>query len=262
MFFLKKQTDLFDTMSSSNDYLYIDFHSHILPFMDDGCKSIEESIELLKMTRSQGVGKIVATPHFYPTQENPESFLERRSASLNELIEAIEKAQVPKESIPEVYIGAEVAYFSGIAGSSTIDKLCVLGTNLLLIELPFVKWSESVIEEIVTLQRRLDIVPVIAHAERYVPFQAREFIEQLMSSELLIQSNCSAFLNLSSKRFALRELKRGCIDLLGSDAHNLTNRTQTFGKAIKLIEKKLGENAVNEIIRFGNYILENAERVI
>lgn len=262
MFFLKEQTDLFDTRRSSNDYLHIDFHSHILPFMDDGCRSSEEAIELLKMTREQGVGKIVATPHFYPTRENPESFLKRRSASVDKLVEAIEMAQIPKESVPEVYVGAEVAYFSGIAGCSTIDKLCVLGTNLLLIELPFERWSESVIEEIITLQRRLDIVPVIAHVERYICFQTRALAEQLMLSDLLIQSNCSAFLNLSSKRFALRELKRGCIDLLGSDAHNLTSRTQTFGKAIKLIEKKLGENAVNEIIRFGNYILENAEPII
>ncbi len=262
MFSLKEQTDLLDTTDLYTNSLHIDFHSHILPFMDDGCKSSEESIELLKMTRAQGVGKIVATPHFYPTQEDPDSFLERRSASLNKLIEALEEAQIPKESIPEVYVGAEVAYFSGIAGSATIDKLCVLGTKLLLVELPFATWSESVIEEIITLQRRLDIVPVIAHVERYISFQTKNLVEQLMLSDLLIQSNCSAFLNLSSKRFVLRELKRGCIDLLGSDAHNLTNRTQTFGKAIKLIEKRLGVDAVNEIMKFGNYILENAERVI
>ena len=57
----------------------IDFHSHVLPGMDDGAKDTDESLALLRLTKEQGIDGIVATPHFYPDRENPEDFLLRRS---------------------------------------------------------------------------------------------------------------------------------------------------------------------------------------
>ena len=56
----------------------IDFHSHILPCLDDGSKSVDESIKMLKTLASQGVKKVVATPHFYANDESIEQFLNRR----------------------------------------------------------------------------------------------------------------------------------------------------------------------------------------
>ena len=58
-----------------------DFHSHILPGIDDGSKSIEESLEMLALSYGSGVRRMVATPHFYPRHQNPDSFvLERAEA--------------------------------------------------------------------------------------------------------------------------------------------------------------------------------------
>lgn len=262
MFFSKKQNESFSLSDALYGETAIDFHSHILPEMDDGCQSCDEAIEILCATYSQGIGKIVATPHFYPTEEDPQTFFKRRDIALEKLISAIEESRIDKSRLPSVCVGAEVAYFNGIANCADVNKLCICGTNLLLLELPFSEWGESIIDEIHYLQRRQEVVPVIAHIERYVTLQKKQVIEALMSSDLLIQSNASGFLNLSSRGFALRELKCGCIDILGSDAHNLTGRAQALGQAMSFIEKKLGKKVIDEIIRFGNYILNDAEWVI
>ena len=59
----------------------IDWHSHILPKIDDGSRSLEETLELLKMLKSQGINTVIATPHFYADDESVESFLSRRQVS-------------------------------------------------------------------------------------------------------------------------------------------------------------------------------------
>ena len=57
----------------------IDFHSHILPAMDDGSKNIEESLQMLRMLQEQGVERVIATPHFYADENPPDVFLRRRA---------------------------------------------------------------------------------------------------------------------------------------------------------------------------------------
>ena len=61
----------------------IDFHTHILPAVDDGSSCLEESVELLKMQKQRGVSTVVATPHFYPHRDKPEKFLERRNKAFH-----------------------------------------------------------------------------------------------------------------------------------------------------------------------------------
>lgn len=60
----------------------IDFHTHILPGLDDGAKTLDESIQLLKMEEEQGVDTIVFTPHYYHEREDLKSFLQRRASVL------------------------------------------------------------------------------------------------------------------------------------------------------------------------------------
>ena len=108
----------------------IDFHSHILPGMDDGSKNIEESLALLRMLAEQGVKKVVATPHFYANDESVEKFLARRQQSYESL-----RAALPA-GMPEILLGAEVRYYQGISRLKELKELCVQGSNLLLLERP------------------------------------------------------------------------------------------------------------------------------
>ena len=69
--------------------MVVDFHSHLLPLVDDGSKSIDESIALLRMEAEQGIRRVIATPHFYPQHDSPERFLKRREMAERELREAM-----------------------------------------------------------------------------------------------------------------------------------------------------------------------------
>ena len=87
MFFTKKRTD--GERAAFGCSNLIDMHSHVLPAVDDGSESVEESLEMLRLSYSQGVRKMVATPHFYPHSMNPSKFLERREEAVKALAEAV-----------------------------------------------------------------------------------------------------------------------------------------------------------------------------
>jgi protein-tyrosine phosphatase len=62
----------------------LDFHSHILPEVDDGSQSVDESILMINALAEQGIDRIVATPHFYANDESVSEFLVRRQKAYNE----------------------------------------------------------------------------------------------------------------------------------------------------------------------------------
>ena len=125
----------------------IDIHTHILPGMDDGSVSLEESLAMAKESARQGVRLLAATPHFYATQEDPNSFLRRREKSLALLESAWQ------DSFPTLLVGAEVRYFDGISRVEKIAHLTLDHTRILLLEMPFTSWSRRMVEEVVELQR-------------------------------------------------------------------------------------------------------------
>ena len=86
----------------------IDFHSHILPGIDDGSKNLEQSLEMMRRSARQGVDTMVATPHFYAHHDDPERFLKRRAEAERSLREAM----AAESGLPELAIGAEVYYFN------------------------------------------------------------------------------------------------------------------------------------------------------
>ena len=77
----------------------VDFHSHILPCVDDGSKSFEQTTEMLYETSNQGIKSIVATPHFYASSDIPEKFFKRREAALTKLLDIYNSFS----SIPDIY---------------------------------------------------------------------------------------------------------------------------------------------------------------
>ena len=88
-----------------------DFHSHILPCVDDGSHSVEESLQMLRMEAEQGVTHVVLTPHFYAKHDSPERFLQRRAAAW----ETLQAAMAGEEGLPQITLCAEVYYFPGIS---------------------------------------------------------------------------------------------------------------------------------------------------
>ena len=130
-------------------YGIVDFHSHILPGIDDGSESLKESIAMLQMEAAQGICHVVATPHFYPRYETPEAFLQKRDRAEAALLAAMKK--VP--DLPRISVGAEVYYFRGISESDFLPQLTIRGNQCILIEMPPAPWPESIFQELEAIWR-------------------------------------------------------------------------------------------------------------
>ena len=234
----------------------VDCHTHILPRMDDGSRSSDESIAMLRMERDQGVDTVILTPHFYADQESTQSFLDRRHACSARLRERREQITASGEPLPKLYEGAEVRYFAGMARADDIDKLCIGDTRYMLVEMPFDTWSDGVFRDLEILQSS-GIKPVIAHIERFIRFQKHtDNLERLWSMGMLIQSNASFFTDWHTKRTALKLLKQQKIHLLGSDSHRAEGaRTPDIADALAIIEKKLGPGEIG-------WLKENGYRML
>ena len=226
----------------------IDLHSHILPGMDDGSSSPQETAEMLKLLAQQGVTTLAATPHFYPHKDNPEDFLERRQAAL---------ANMPQvENAPALLTGAEVAYFSGIGCSEEVIPLQLGDTGLLLIEMPFAPWSGRMVHEICEMQATLGLTPVLAHVDRYLrSSQLPKHLNKLISCGVYLQCNADAFLSWRTRGKVLKLMKNGYIQFLGTDCHNLQKRPPRMGEAVRLIEKKLGGDFLEEFNDYAQKLL-------
>jgi protein-tyrosine phosphatase len=233
-----------------------DFHSHILPGIDDGSASLEETLALLKASREQGVKAVVATPHFSAEAEDPTDFLKRREESVKSLLSVYDN-----DTYPEVFIGAEVSYYPGISFSNEIEALRILGTRFILIEMPFRRWTKRMIDEIIQMEQRLDLIPVIAHIERYGVLRRKDILHAFVSRGVLIQVNASFFIDKKTRKKALKMLSKGEIHLIGSDMHNLENRPQNIKEASDIIIEKSGSHNVKLLNRYAEYVLKEAASI-
>lgn len=231
-----------------------DFHSHILPGIDDGSKTVAESLEMLRMEWSQGIRHVVATPHFYPQHDRPERFLERRARAEDALRE--EMAKFP--DLPTISVGAEVYYFHGISDSTVVSKLTIGESRYLLLEMPQAPWTDAMYRELEGLYTKRGIIPVIAHVDRYIGrFRDHGIPARLAELPVLIQANGDFFLKRSTSGLALRMLKKNGIHLLGSDCHNTSSRKPNLGEVTELIRKRLGEETVAAIRSHEKRILQD-----
>lgn len=222
----------------------IDFHSHILPQMDDGSKNVEESLAMINALSQQGIKTVAATPHFYANDESVQSFVERRRKSF----ESIELSLTP--DMPRILLGAEVKYYEGISRMENLRDLCMGDTELLLLEMPMRRWTEYVLRELTDISCSGKITLVLAHIERYIKLQSDEVIGQLLSSGILLQINARFVCDFFTKRQAMNLLKNRAVHLLGSDCHNMSDRAPDIGRAYEKIKKKLGDEFIAE---FNNY---------
>lgn len=222
----------------------VDFHTHILPGIDDGSRSLKESLEMLRTISAQGIRYVVATPHFNARRDTPEAFLDRRNRAEIRLRRAM--AQEP--GLPKLTVGAEVAYFRGISEWEALPELTIRGTKYLLIEMPTAPWTEAMYAELEAIRKNRGITPVIAHVDRYIrPLFTHGIPKRLAQLPVLVQANAEFFLTPGTSGMALRMLKGEQIHLLGSDCHNMADRKPNLGDALTLIREKLGPGALRKI---------------
>lgn len=235
-----------------------DFHSHILPGMDDGAQNTHMSVEMLKKLYDDGVETVVLTPHFYRKDENISCFLERRAASYEKLCDAVEGM----ENCPRLLLGAEVYFYPSLSSDPDFGKLSVEGTDYILLELPFEHFYHNFFSGYSKFINNCSQKLILAHIERYTAFgnTGEEFEQLLNFGKAVCQLNCrsAAEMGLFGKRKTAKLIKDGFISVLGTDAHNMDNRPPLFGKAENKIISKFGQEEFSRICRNSAAILDNA----
>lgn len=222
----------------------IDFHTHVLPGIDDGSASVEESASMLRVEAGQGIRYVIATPHFYPQHDTPRRFLERRARAMAQLLGEMP----PEHDLPQVILGAEVYFFRGMSQSDQLERLTIGEKSCILIEMPPPPWTEEMYRELEQIWLNKGIIPIIAHIDRYVrPFRTYGIPERLAQLPVLVQANADFFLKKSTASMALRLLKADRIHLLGSDCHNMVSRKPNVQMAVEMIRSKLGDGAIRRI---------------
>lgn len=215
-----------------------DFHTHVLPGMDDGSADPAESLALLTLLARQGVTAVAATPHFYAFRESPDRFLRRRARAAEQL------RAVWTPGLPEVLLGAEVFYYAGISSTDGLDRLCLQDTPYLLLEMPFARWSDRELHEVLALQARPDLQVVLAHIDRYGRMQRRDTWNFLRQHGVQFQLNAAGLLSWWSRRRYLPMLKQNQIPFLGSDCHNMTDRPPKLDQARQILRRELGDQVL------------------
>ena len=222
----------------------MDFHTHLLPGVDDGSASVEEAVAMLRMEGNQGIRRVAATPHFYPRYDDPEAFLARRQAAAEAL--AAEMALHP--GLPRFTLGAEVAFFRGMSESELLPRLTMGKKRCILVEMPPAPWPEEIFRELIAIREKQDILPIVAHIDRYITrWRSFGIPKRLAELPVLVQANAGFFLEKSTASMAIGMLKKDRIHLLGSDCHNLTTRRPNLGPALEVIRQNLGEEPLARI---------------
>lgn len=234
-----------------NPQAMFDFHTHILPGMDDGSNSVEESLAMLEELTRQGVDGIAATPHFYATRSSPEHFFAKRQSAWEKL-----KSSLPPDS-PEIRLGAEVQYFEGIHRLEGLERFRLEGTRLLLVEMPLCTWTTRMISSVLEISSREEIIVLLAHFERYLPYRNSKVMEQLQDHGVLMQASTGFF--IKKPRTAMKLLREGKIHLLGTDSHNMCLRKPDLALALEIINRKKGAYLLQELAEREEVVLHEME---
>lgn len=221
-----------------------DFHAHILPGADHGSSNLNDTLGQIALMNNAGVDTIVATPHFYPNRHTAEYFFEKVEAS----IEKIGSIDIPR---PRICLGAEVLYCDGIDNMQDLDKFCIRGTKVLLLELPIDTWDDRLFDTVKALTEEYKVV--LAHIDRYISWQT-EAIYSLLETGALAQINAQSLFYRSERKHLAPLIEAGDVCAIGSDLHKLEKKSvRCFAAA----PKKLG-SAYADIMQRASELIADA----
>ena len=234
---------------------YIDIHSHILYGIDDGSKTLEESIEIIKQHIEMGFKDIVLTPHYI---EN--SKYETDNKEKTKLLETLKKETKKQKLDINLYLGNEV-FVNNILEIKKEKISKINNSKYLLIEFPMNEKPKNILYEI----KIQGIIPVIAHPERYSFVQKNpDLVDEWIEEGALLQSNYGSIIGVygdNAKKTIKKLLKKNKIKALATDIHFPNNKIyQNIEKSRKRIKKIIGEEKFIELtITNPKKIIENKD---
>ena len=232
--FFKSKPKLVDLIPAG----FIDIHSHLLPGIDDGAKSIEDTSEMLLKLKSIGFEKCITTPHSLPgVWENT------KEGILTTFIQT--KSELPESTSEMLHITAS-EYMMNETFHERIqtDELLTIKDNLVLVEMSYLNPPLALLDIIFELKLK-GYQPILAHPERYFFYhQNQKMYKTLKELDVLFQLNLLSVVGYYGSSVAIiadRLLKENLIDFVGSDVHHMQHVNSFQNKIIIKSEKKLIE---------------------
>lgn len=224
----------------------VDIHCHILPGLDDGAGSMEESMEMLRIAEKAGITDIIATPHFKAGRRNP------GPETIRERIRQVHREAAERGICVNLYPGSEVLFSSGLEEALEEGKICTLNNSpYLLVEFSpgdSYRSIRNALDEVLGME----LVPVIAHVERYgCMLEDWKNAESLRTMGARIQVNASSVTGkagIRARKLAGTLLARQLVDYIGTDAHGSISRTPDMGKCIKQLDRKCEDSYIEKIV--------------
>ena len=231
---------------------FVDAHCHILPEVDDGAQSMNETRQMLQMAYDEGIRYIIATPHHHPR---------RGKASPRQLRRQLKLVREEAEKISEklrVYLGTEVYFGQDVPDKLKEEKILTMNrTRYVLVEFSPIDSFDYICQGIQQIQMK-GFEVILAHIERYRSM--REDIgraEHLADMGVRIQVNAGSITGQSGwkiKRYIKQLMDRDLVFCVGTDAHDPKSRPPQMKKAAEYVKKKYGEEYVRRIF-FSNAVV-------
>ncbi|TAF77686.1 MAG: capsular biosynthesis protein [Bacteroidetes bacterium] len=223
--------NLFSADKSISYGFEVDFHSHLLPNIDDGVKSFEESALLINELKALGIKKIITTPHtiagHYP---NTSEIILNKLAELQHYLTS-KQIEIQIEAASEYYLDETL-----IQKIKNNEKLLTFGDNFLLFELSYINESALLTKAIFEMQIK-GYKPILAHPERYSYYKSDiEKYKEIKDKGVYFQLNInslSGYYNESAKKTAEKLIDANLIDFVGSDTHH-DRHIQSLKKSVQL----------------------------
>ena len=219
----------------------IDIHNHILPNLDDGSKSMEMSLNMLKYAYEQGVTDVVNTVHFqHPTFLNIDNSLDNIQRIAKSLQSKLDEFKIPIK----IHLGSEVFYYENLLKISNEPLTTLGGRKYMLIEFSPKNIPNSQKQTLYDLKMS-GITPIIAHPERYKLVQENfSIVYDWINAGCLIQIDAGSLLGLmgeKAKNSSHLIIKEKCCHILASDAHNDSNRNFCIKDAYNWVKSIIGK---------------------
>lgn len=223
----------------------VDIHSHMLYGVDDGSKTIEESLEMLGISYKEGILNVILTPHY--EKNNNLYDLNKLLSRFNELKQKV-SSLYPDMNL---YLGNEILYEDGILEDLKDGKITTMnGTRYILVEyLPNVSYEDLYKSFRTLIQARF--FPILAHVERYrCLYKKMDRIDEIKELGVYLQMNGQSILGgifSEHSRWCHKLLKEEQISFLASDAHNSTTRSPKLLKSIEWMKKNLSPSYCSKV---------------
>ena len=220
----------------------IDIHTHILPGVDDGSKSIDESIEIIKYLYSIGVTDIVLTSHYIKDTKYVANLKERKA-----IYEKLVKENIKGVNL---YLGNEVFLNDDVINLFNKKEITTINnSNYMLVELPLTSYMNGYSNILCDLSE-YGIIPIIAHPERYEFIKKdKKKVKELLEFNTLLQVNVESLTGKygkKAKKVAKWLLKKDLVSFVATDIHRVSNKTE-IDKAYKKLKKLVKKDRYIEL---------------